>query len=181
MKPVTYHSRVRYEHYKRTRGSVKHSSTEYMRLQFNNLRAKARLPKARVLYPLSLMDSKTEGARNDVLNPFLQTDLVVLAPKCLDVYDFACGPVELLNGPKARNLDLADQLAALRLPCLLCLKVCGIVFCTDYSVRGRRQGRGNGKMGVKQLIQQSARVVMRDVHVILTVSQENRDVDILYE
>ena len=124
------------------------------------------------------MNSKTESARDDILHAFLQADLVVLAPERLDVHDLARRAVELLDRPEARHLDLAHEFAARYAPLLLRVEESGVLLGRRDDAGRVREGEGQGKVRVEERVEQSARMLIGYVQIILAVREQDGDVDV---
>lgn len=127
---------------------------------------------------LKLM-TKTEGGRDDVLYTLLQTDLIVFAPERLDIDHFSSRTVELLDCAETGQFGLPNKPAAYCAPLLLSFEIGCVLLLRKEDVRRGRKGDGLREMRVKELIEKSARVVVWNLHVVLTVSNQYRDVDVL--
>ena len=127
-----------------------------------------------------LIEIETESARQDVLNTFLQTDVVVSAPVCLYIHHFPGTAVELFYRPKGWHFNFAYEFAPCHTSLFLYLYECRIILRAEDRVRScRERDRRRRQEWVEQDVQQSTRVGMRNIHVVLAVSDEKWNVDVV--
>ena len=126
------------------------------------------------------MRTETKRTRQDVLDAFLQTDVVMSAPKCLYIYHFPGVAVELFNRPECWYFHLAYEFAPCHASLLLYFDKCRIVVRSQDRVRrsGKRD-RCRWQERIEQDIQQGTRVSVRNIHVVLAMGDEQWNVDIV--